>query len=433
MNLRSLIPWGGSRAKALEEKNETLRIFRELYGARTSTKSGKDVSFDQAIKVSTVLRCAAVIADGVSSVPLKLYKADYAKRTRQVASDHPMYRLLARRPNPWMTSFEFREAITMQAVLCGNAFVYKNMVRGRVVEMMILDPGRVSIKRKPDWSVEYTYRPINGPPEVLNPDAVWHIKGPSYTGYAGIEAVTNAREAIGLSMALEESHASLHRNGVQSSGVYSVDGSLSEAQYERLRKYIQEEHATSNNSGKPFILDRGAKWQALTMNGVDAQHLETRRFQIEEICRMFGVMPIMVGYSDKAATYASAEQMFLAHNIHCIRPWHRRLEASMANNFLTPEEEEAGYYFKFLDSEMLRGDAKTRSEYYMKGIQAGWMTRNEAREWEELDPIEGLDAPLMPANMVPVGEEPDEDDLDEDDPEDTPSLSSEEEPSGDAQ
>jgi HK97 family phage portal protein len=142
------------------------------------------------------------------------------------------------------------------------------------------------------------------------------------------------------------------------------------------------------------------------MTGVDAQHLETRDHQIPEICRFFGVMPIMVGHSDKTATYASAEQMFLAHAIHTARPLHRRFEKSIMRNLMSSAERKQGYYAKFTDTEMLRGAAKDRAEYYAKGINAGWLTRNEAREWEELDPIDGLSEPLSPVNMV-VGNPPD--------------------------
>jgi HK97 family phage portal protein len=213
------------------------------------------------------------------------------------------------------------------------------------------------------------------------------------------------REAVGLSMALEQSHARFHKNGARPTGTYSVEGAMTPEQYKRLREYITAEMAGIDNAGRPMIMDRAAKWSSTAMSGVDSQHLETRDHQIPEICRFFGVMPIMVGHSDKTATYASAEQMFLAHAIHTARPLHRRFEKSIRRNLLSSEERKEGYYPKFTDTEMLRGAAKDRAEYYARGINAGWLTRNEARGWEELDPIEGLDEPLSPVNMV-VGNPP---------------------------
>src|SRR5262249_39101885 len=144
-----------------------------------------------------------------------------------------------------------------------------------------------------------------------------------------------------------------------------------------------------NKTGKALVLDRNAKFTPVGMTGVDAQHLDTRRFQIEEICRVMGVMPIMVGHYANTMTFASASEMFLAHNVHTARPWHRRLEASINTSLLSDTERRSGVYAKFLDAELLRGQPGARADYYGKGIKDGWMTRNEAREFEELDPLYG--------------------------------------------
>jgi HK97 family phage portal protein len=381
-----------------EEKNSTWKLLQELYGTTTS-KSGAPVNWKTALQVSTVLRCTAVIADGISSIPLRIMRKDTATGNRQHADDHPLYDIFRYQPNQWMTSAEFRETLAFHLVLLGNAFVFKNVVRGQIVELLILDPARVEVKREDDWRLRYFFTNDKGQREELPPQVIWHLRGPSWNGYMGLQAILQAREAIGLSIQLESGHANLHRNGVQSSGVYSVDGNLSEEQYTRLRKYIETAMAGAVNTGKPFILDRGAKWTATSLSGIDSQHLETRRFQIEEVCRFMGVMPIMVGYSDKTATYASAEQMFLAHVVHTLRPWHRRIENSIAVSLLTKEERSSGLYPKFFETELLRGASKDRSEYYNKAILGGWLTRNEAREWEDLNPLPGLSDPLSPANM----------------------------------
>jgi HK97 family phage portal protein len=161
------------------------------------------------------------------------------------------------------------------------------------------------------------------------------VRGPSWNGWSAIEPLKAARDAIGLAIAIEESQAGLHANGVQTSGAWSVEGKLTPDQHKALREWIEKEHAGAPNAGKALILDRAAKWMQTQMTGVDAQTLESRRNQVEEICRFFGVMPIMAGYSDKAATYASAEQMFLAHVVHTLSPRWERYEQSMDAYLLT--------------------------------------------------------------------------------------------------
>jgi len=160
--------------------------------------------------------------------------------------------------------------------------------------------------------------------------------------------------------------------------------------------------AGSQNAGKPMILDRAAKWISTSMTGVDAQHLETRKHQIEEICRFFRVMPIMVGYSDKAATYASAEQMFLAHVVHTLSPWYQRLEQSIDANLLTEKDRAAGYYANFVEEGLLRGSIETTANMLDKYVNGGLMTPNEGRAKLDMnpDPDPASDKLRIPANIV---------------------------------
>ena len=368
-----------------------------LVGAES--ESGQVVTPETALKVTAVLRCALVIADSVATVPLKIMRT--AQGRRQAATDHPLYDLLHTRPNDVQSSLEFRETVALHMVLTGNAFVFINRVRAgrRIAELIPLDPARVRVRRHADRTLTYSVDGEEGSRDYPA-DAIWHLRGPSVSGWLGIDLVGKAREAIGLAMATETAHAKRFRNGVQVSGVYSVTDPLTPEQYSQLRAYINKSHAGIGSAGGWFLLDRGAKWNPISMSGVDAEHVKTRQFQIEEICRALGVMPIMIGYTDKTATYASAEQMFLAHAVHTARPWHRRFEQSIACQLLTAEERAGGYYPKFFDAELLRGAAKDRAEYYMRGIQAGWLLRNEAREFEDMDPIEGLGTPLTPVNMA---------------------------------
>ena len=398
MGFWSRLPWS--------RKNATLELFREVYGS-SPVRSGVTVTWKTALEVTAVLRCVAVISDGLSTVPLKLFQKTGSGRVE--ATDHPLHDLLTTAPNDWQDSLQFRETLAFHMALCGNAFVFVNRVRGRISELLPLEPGRVEVKRESNWQLRYWVTGLDGHREEVPAEAIWHLRGPSWNGYMGLEPVRLTREAIGLSMALEQSHARLHKNGVKPSGVYSIEGTLDKPQHERLQEIIAQHMAGVDNTGKPLILDRAAKWLSIAMTGVDAQHLETRKHQIEEICRGFGVNPIMVGYSDKTATYASAEQMFIAHAVHTIRPWHRRFEASIRRFLLTAEERRAGFYPKFLDNELMRGAAKDRAEYYAKALGSGgtkgWMTQNEVRDFEELERSSDPEADKLPqptAKPAPV-------------------------------
>lgn len=395
--LDRVLPW---RKKGLS----TLDLFRQIYGGKLSV-SGRAVNVKTALEVSTVFACARVIGEGIAQVPLKLIRESADGRIRLPAKKHPLYEILACRPNSYQTSFEFRETLAWHVVLTGNFFAFKNIVFGKLKELIPFDTGCVKVLRADDLTLTYEVTAPNGSKMLFPAESIWHVRGPSWSSWMGLESVTLAREAIGLAMASEEQHARMHKNGIRTSGIYSVEGSLKDDQYKSLKDWIDKEMAGLENTGKAMVLDRNAKWVNTSMSGVDAQHLETRKHQIEEICRFFRVMPIMVGYSDKAATYASAEQMFLAHVVHTLSPWYQRLEQSIDANLLTAKDRADGYYSQFVEEGLLRGDSKATAEFLTKLTTNGVMTRNEARAKLDLNPLDGLDEPLTPANMN-IGTEP---------------------------
>lgn len=362
-----------------------LAAFLDVYGSRQS-KSGQTVNYLTALQVATVLGVTRVLCEGVAQVPLKLYRDRDDGRGADPATDHPLYRVLYRQPNPWQTSFRFRETMMLHLVLCNNFFAFKNVVGGQVRELIPFQPGDVEVKRNPDLSLIYRIRDASGTTKDFPQECILHLRGPSWNSWMGMEAVKLAREAIGLSMAIEADQSSLYKNGLRTSGAFSVDGNMTEAQYELLRKYIEKHR--SEDSGAPLILDMGAKYLQQTLSGVDAQTLESRRFQVEEVCRPFRVMPIMVGHADKAATYASAEQMFLAHVVHTLCPWYERLQQDFDVQLLDPEKD-ASVYSKFLVNALMRGTAEARANFYkaMLGApgQKGWGSQNEVRALEEMN------------------------------------------------
>lgn len=379
-----------------EKKLTSLELWRELYGGKPA-KSGQKVTVQTALEVATVLCCLRVYGDGVGQVPLKVFLA--SGNSRQPATDHPLYNVLARRPNSWQTSFEWRETVMFHAVLCGNHYSFINRVRGNVAELIPFEPHQVEVKRK-DYALTYTVTAENGSKQEFPAESILHIRGPSWNSWMGLEAVKLAREAIGLSLAIEDQQAGFYGRGAQTSGTLSVDGKLTDDQYKKLKKWLDENHVGARNSGVPMILDNGAKWLQMAMSGVDAQTVEQRRFQIEEICRHLRVMPIMAMSTDKAATYASAEQMFLAHVVHTLSPWYTRLEQAFEVNLLSEKDLKAGHYIKFIEEGLLRGALKDTADFLQRMTSGGIMTRNEARGKLDMNPLAGLDEPLTPVNMV---------------------------------
>lgn len=378
----------------------TLDLFRLLHGGKT-TSTGKAINVGNAVEVATVFACCRVIGEGIAQVPLKLMQESADGKTRQPAKTHRLYNLLSFRPNRWMTSFEYRELIAWHVVLTGNHYSFINRIGGQIVELYPFEPGMVRVTFE-SGTLEYEVTAPDGTKRTFPAESIWHIRGPSWSGWYGLEAVKLAREAIGLAMATEEAAGALHKNGVRPSGVYSVEGTLKDDQYASLSKWIDSYMAGSENSGKALILDRQAKWLSTQMTGIDAQTLEMRRFQIEEICRFARVMPIMVGYSDKAATYASAEQMFLAHVVHTLAPWYQRLEQSIDANLLTERDRKNGMYSCFVEEGLLRGSLIDTKDTLIGYVDARIMTPNEARAKLDMNPDSDPDSDKLrtPSNAA---------------------------------
>lgn len=372
---------------------DPLQVWADMLRAGTSTKAGVTVTLDSALRVATLFACLRVISQGVAQVPFKLFAG-----VQEPAREHPLYDLLATAPNDWSTSFEFRETLAIHAAL-GNAYAFINRAGsgGKILELILLSPGKVSVEQKPDWSLVYKVTGADGREQEFPAEAIWHVRGPSWSGFSGLDILNLAREALGLAMATEASHSKLHDKGVRPSGLYSVDATLSKDQYAALKKWINENNAGAE-SGSVMVLDRGAKFVSTAMTGVDAQHLETRKLQIEEICRFMGVHPQKVFHSDKTSTYASAEEFGNAHREDTLAPWYARIEQSADKHLLNPRERAKGLYFKFVANALMRASATSRAEYYAKALGSGghpgWMTPDEVRALEEMAPKGGEAAKL---------------------------------------
>lgn len=389
----------GALSRGFERRAAELtydQIANLIDGGGGGRSAGVVVNAKTALQVTTVLACVKTIADGCATPPLHVYR-DRPDGRRERATNIPEYRLLNRRPNEWQTSFEWRRMMTLHAALTGAGLSLK--VRGgngRTRELIPIQPGQWDVRKTSRYELRYRCWDEFGLIGEFEPDDVFVLNGLQWDWASSINAVTLARSAIGLALATERSQGAMHANSLRPSGVYTVEGNLTEEQHERLTKWIKKQ-AGSEHAGSPLILDRAAKWMTTAMTGVDAQHVETRRLQIEEICRGYSVFPIMVGHSDKSATFASSEAFFAAHVKHTLAPWHaawvQRLDETLLDG--------AGPLWAEFDTRYLTaGSMKDRAQWSRNMIETGTYTRNEIRDEEGLDPLPGLDDPLTPLNMT---------------------------------
>ena len=370
-------------------------------GKSGGTVAGVAVTEKTALQVATVLACVKVIADGCATPALNVFREKPDGR-RERADNIPEYRLLARRPNEWQTSFEWRRQMTLHAALTGAGLSIK--VRGdnrRVRELIPVQPGQWDVRRVSRYDLRYRCWDDFGVIGEFTPDEVFVINGVQWDWVCSLNAVSLARSAVGLAIATERSQAAMHANGLRPSGTYSVEGTLSKEQYEALTAHLKR-RSGPDSTGAPMVLDRGAKWLSTSINGVDAQHVETRRLQIEEMCRAYGVFPIMVGHSDKSSTFASSEAFFSAHVKHTLAPWHQVWTQRIDEMLL----DGSGPLFAEFDVRyLMAGSMADRSQWARAMTELGIYTRNEIRDEEGKDPLPGLDEPLTPLNMTTAGKE----------------------------
>lgn len=354
---------------------------------------GQLITAKQALQVSTVLACVKVIADGCATPKLHVYR-ELQDGTRERATNIPEYRLLARRPNEWQTSFEWRRMMTLHAALCGAGLSVK--IKGdnrRVTELIPVEPGRWDVRKTDRYGLRYRCWDEFGQIGDFAPEDVFVLHGMQWNWHEAMNAVSLARSAVGLALATEKSQLSLHNDGLRPTGSYTVSGNLSPEQHERLTAMLRDKAKRPHD---PFVLDRDAKWTPHTISGVDAQAVEQRRMQVEEICRVYGVFPLMIGHSDKASTFASSEAFFAAHVKHTLMPWQTAWTQRIDEMLL---DGKGPLFAEFDNRYLLAGSIKDRAMWARTMAEMGIYTRNEIRDEDGLDPLPGLDDPLTPMNM----------------------------------
>ena len=328
---------------------------------------------------------------------------------KEKAIDHTLYRLLHDEPNPEMSSFIFRETLMTHLLLWGNA--YAQIIRngkGEVVALYPLMPDRMSVDRDKNGRLYYKYTKSNDDAPTmengsvyLDPSDVLHVPGLGFDGLVGYSPIAMAKNAIGLAIAAEEYGSKFYANGAAPSGVLEHPGTLKDP--ERVRNSWNSTFGGSSNSHKVAVLEEGMKYTPISISPNEAQFLETRKFQINEIARIFRVPPHMVGDLEKSS-FSNIEQQSLEFVKYTLDPWVIRWEQALYRSLLT-EEEKKELFFKFNVEGLLRGDYASRMNGYATARQNGWMSANDIRELENLDRIPeelGGDLYLVNGNMLPL-------------------------------
>jgi HK97 family phage portal protein len=372
------------------------------------SSAGKNVNERSAMQMTAVYSCVRILAEAVAGLPLHLYryKEDGGKER---AIDNNLYHLLHDEPNKEMSSFIFRETLMTHLLLWGNA--YAQIIRngkGEVVALYPLMPNKMQVDRDENGELYYIYtrssdeaKTMDGVTVYLTPRDVLHIPGLGFDGLVGYSPIAMAKNAIGLAIATEEYGAKFFANGAAPSGVLEHPGTIKDPS--RLRENWNSTFGGSANSGKVAVLEEGMKYTPISISPEQAQFLETRKFQIDEIARIFRVPPHLVGDLEKSS-FSNIEQQSLEFVKYTLDPWVIRWEQSLSRALLN-EDEKRKYFFKFNLEGLLRGDYESRMSGYAVARQNGWMSANDIRELENMDKIpaeDGGDLYLINGNMLPL-------------------------------
>ena len=364
------------------------------------TISGTSINENTALRLSTVWACIRAISESIASLPLEIYKKN-KDGTKEIQTKHPLYNLLHSAPNHLMTSFTFRDTLQAQLLLYGNAFVRirKNEIE-RPTSLEIIDPTSVTLKIINGELYYHIQQEKSKEDEVLNQDEVLHLLGMSHNGLVGKSPIECAKENLGISMASMQYGSAFFGNGATLSGVLEHPGSLSKEASERLAYSWNQKFQGPQQAHKTAVLEEGLKYKELGIPPDQAQFLETRKFQTEEIARIFRCPPHIIGDLSRSS-FSNIEQQSIDFVVHTLRPWLIRWEQEL-NRKLFKESEKGKFFFKFTIEGLLRGDTKTRSVFYKDLFNIGVLSPNDIRQLENLNPVEGGDTYYVPLNLAPT-------------------------------
>lgn len=369
-----------------------------------TSSAGPPVTAETAMRVAAVYGCIRIIAGAVATLPLDI-KRRVDERTRQEASDHPLYEVLRRRPNGWMKPAAFRRMMQAHLLLRGNA--YCRIVRGsrrQVMELLPMHPDRVRPEQMPDLSVRYHYQRADGATVVFPQADVFHLTGMTLDGVKGVSVLTYARESIGLALATSRHGASFFRNGANIGSLIKHPNKIGNEAREHLKASL-EAYRGAENAGKTLVLEEGAEFTPIGMSAEDAQFVETMRLSEGEIAMFFGVPPHMLGMTEKTTSWGSGiEQQSLGFVAYTLEDWLTGWEDGINVDLVRPDEPDI--YARFNRAALVRGDLKTRWDAHVKALQWGVRSPNEVRTIEDENPREGGDIYYPPPNTAGATDKP---------------------------
>ena len=386
MGIKSLFGFGQARDKPVDKAADAGYSF--LFGRTTS---GKPVNERTAMQTTAVYACVRILAEAIASLPLHVYEYQ-DDGGKKLVHDHPLYYLLHDEPNPEMTSFVFRETLMSHLLIWGNA--YAQIIRngaGRVLGLYPLLPDKMDVQRDDRGNIYYVYsRNSDENPMFkeygdirLKAEDVLHIPGLGFDGLIGYSPIAMAKNAVGMTLACEEYGASFFANGANPGGVLEHPGVLKDPS--KVRESWNSVYRGVGNAHKIAVLEEGMKYQQIGIPPEEAQFLETRKFQINEIARLYRIPPHMVGDLDKSS-FSNIEQQSLEFVKYTLDPWVIRWEQSLQRSLLLPGEK-GKYFIKLNVDGLLRGDYQSRMNGYAVGRQNGWFSANDIREMENMNPI----------------------------------------------
>ena len=375
-----------------------------------TSAAGKSVNERSAMQMTAVYACVRILSESIAGLPLHMYRYE-EDGSKTKAVEHPLYHLLHDEPNPEMTSFIFRETLMSHLLLWGNA--YAQIIRngkGDIIALYPLMPNRMKVERDTKGQLYYEYQTMKedaptmkGAVYQLDPSEVLHVPGLGFDGLVGYSPIAMAKNAIGLAIAAEEYGSKFYANGAAPSGVLEHPNVLKDPA--KVRDSWNAAFGGSSNAHRVAVLDEGMKYTPISISPNEAQFLETRKFQIDEIARIFRVPPHMVGDLEKSS-FSNIEQQSLEFVKYTLNPWVCRWEQALQRALLS-DDEKGKYFFRFNVEGLLRGDYQSRMQGYATARQNGWMSANDIRELENIDRIPaelGGDLYLVNGNMLPLSQ-----------------------------
>ncbi len=391
-------------------KNADTRILTSqqlsnVLSAGGESASGIAVSPDTAAKFGAVFACIQVRAESMGQLPMNLYE-QRTDREKKKAKEHALWSLLHDAPNEATTAQEFWEWMSACLDLRGNAYVFINRVNGRIVELLPLDPRTVSVKLSKGRDVFYEVRLTGEEVKSFSAADIMHVKRMSLNGFTGASVIEQARDTIGLAIAMERHGAKFFKNGGAPGGALKTEQVLNDESWAALEDSWAETHGGLDNAHRVAILEAGLSWQSIGLPLKDVQFLEGRKFSRSEVAGLFRVPPHLIGDLERA-TFSNIEQQGLDFVIHGLMPALTRIEQRCRLQLLTPEERKT-FFFKFNERALVRGDMAARAAFYSSMMQNGAYSPNDIRDLEDMNQREGGDIYLTPMNMLINGKAPEE-------------------------